>query len=111
MHLSPIALPIAALVATLGGWWAVQACGAAGNDPGWVVIDEFAGQWITLLGLTRPGWVWLAAAFLLFRLLDITKLGPIGWFDRRHDALGVMGDDVLAGVIGAALLYAAQRLW
>jgi phosphatidylglycerophosphatase A len=45
-----------------------------------------------------PGWV---AAFVLFRLFDITKPGPVGWADRRGDALGVMLDDVIAGVFAA----------
>ena len=51
-----------------------------------------------------PGWI---AAFVLFRLFDIWKPGPVGWADRRGDALGVMLDDVIAGVmaaIGVALL-------
>jgi phosphatidylglycerophosphatase A len=75
------------------------------------VIDEVAGQWIALwpimIGASHvgadvtalwPGWV---AAFVLFRLFDITKPGPIGWADRRGDALGVMLDDVIAGVFAA----------
>jgi phosphatidylglycerophosphatase A len=41
------------------------------------------------------------AGFALFRLFDITKPGPIGWADRRGDALGVMLDDVIAGVFAA----------
>jgi phosphatidylglycerophosphatase A len=46
----------------------------------------------------------------LFRVLDITKVGPIGWADRRHDAVGVMADDVIAGLIAALLLWAARLL-
>lgn len=94
---------------------------AGGADHGWIVIDEVAGLWITLLGLLgAPGMPmprgvallgWLAAAFALFRLLDIAKPGPIGWIDRRHDSLGVMGDDMLAGLAGAVLLFTARLLW
>ncbi len=99
-------LAAAAVLATLGGVWAIRAAGATG-DPGWVVIDEVAGQWITLLAVPRVTLPWLAAAFVLFRLLDITKPGPVGWADRRHGAVWVMADDVIAGMIGAALLLGA----
>ena len=43
----------------------------------------------------------MVAGFLLFRLFDITKPGPVGWADRRNDAMGVMLDDVIAGVFAA----------
>jgi phosphatidylglycerophosphatase A len=101
--LSPWLLALAALLATVGGYVAVRRAGIEG-DPGWVVIDEFAGQWIALLALSRPTIPGLLAAFALFRLLDITKPGPIGWADRRHGAFGVMADDVIAGSIAALLL-------
>ncbi|HET9019370.1 MAG TPA: phosphatidylglycerophosphatase A [Acetobacteraceae bacterium] len=106
---SPWALAAASVAATLGGIWAIRAA-AAGDDPGWVVIDEVAGQWITLLALPRPAPLWLLAGFVLFRVLDIAKPGPVGWADRRHDPLGVMLDDVIAGAIGAALLLAARAI-
>jgi phosphatidylglycerophosphatase A len=107
LRLSPYALPIAALLATVGGAWAVHAARIDG-DPGWVVIDEFAGQWITLLALDRITPVGLLAAFVLFRFFDVTKLGPVGWADRQHGAVGVMADDVIAGIIAAALLWLGQ---
>lgn len=109
LALSPWALAAAALAATLGGTWAIGAAGG-GNDPGWVVIDEVAGQWITLLALPRPATLWLLAAFILFRVLDIAKPGPIGWADRRGGPVAVMADDVLAGAIGAVLLLAARAI-
>lgn len=106
---SPFLLAAAALLATVGGYLAVQRAGIEG-DPGWVVIDEFAGQWITLLALARPTIPGLLGAFILFRLFDITKLGPVGWADRRHGAFGVIADDVIAGLIAAALLIALRLL-
>jgi phosphatidylglycerophosphatase A len=106
---SPLALAAAALLATIGGYLAIGRAGVKG-DPGWVVIDEFAGQWITLLALPRPTVAGLVAAFLLFRLFDITKLGPVGWADRRHGAFGIMADDVIAGVIAAVPLIALRLL-
>jgi phosphatidylglycerophosphatase A len=109
LMLAPAAvLPLAALAATLGGVWAIRAARVDG-DPGWVVIDEVAGQWIALLGLARPTWPGLLAAFLLFRLLDITKPGPIGWADRQGGAVGIMADDVIAGAAVAVILYAARH--
>jgi phosphatidylglycerophosphatase A len=99
------ALVAAALLATLGGVLAIRAAEAA-DDPGWVVIDEVAGQWITLLGLRHLSLGGVVVAFVLFRLLDIAKPGPIGWADRQHNAVGVMADDVIAGLIGAAILWA-----
>jgi len=100
----------AIMLACLAGFWAIPRA-SGGADHGWVVIDEVAGQWITLLGIpARHNLIWIAAAFLMFRLLDITKPGPIGRLDRRHDEIGVMGDDMLAGVAGALLLAAAGWL-
>ena len=109
LQASPLLLWLAALLATAGGYIAVQRAGVKG-DPGWVVIDEFAGQWITLLALTRPTVLGLIAAFLLFRLFDITKLGPVGWADRQHGAFGIMADDLIAGIIAAMLLGAFRLL-
>ena len=112
-HLALLLLAIVAACAA--GLWAIPRA-SGGADHGWVVIDEVAGQWITLLGVpafhapVTAMLVWWIAAFALFRLLDIGKPGPIGTLDRRHDAIGVMGDDVLAGLLGAALLALAQFL-
>ncbi len=103
------ALALAAILAAVGGIWAIHAARAK-DDPGWVVIDEVAGQWLTLLGLNHVTWTGAALAFALFRLLDITKPGPIGWADRMNSPLGIMADDVIAGAIGAALLW-ALLLW
>ena len=99
-------LPAAIVAVTLLGLWAIPRAGGA-EDPGWVVIDEFAGQWIALLPLARPSLPGLITAFVLFRVLDITKPGPVGWADRRHGAIGVMADDVIAGAIAALILWAA----
>ena len=112
-------LPRAILPLCAAGLWAIPRA-SGGADHGWVVIDEVAGQWITLLGAPpllgaeapKPAarLSWLVAAFALFRLLDITKPGPIGALDRRHDAIGVMGDDIAAGLLGATLLRLARVL-
>ena len=86
------------------------------HDPSEIVIDELAGQWLALwpisFGMWKLGsetwtlpWQFVLASFVLFRLFDIWKPGPIGWADRRHDALGVMLDDVFAGLLAAALVF------
>lgn len=110
LWLSPAALAVAALLAIFGGFIAIQRATVVG-DPGWVVIDEFAGQWITMLALARPGIPGLLAAFILFRLFDIAKPGPVGWADRQHGAFGIMADDVIAGVIAALILVPVRIFW
>lgn len=110
---SPWLLLGAAVAASVAGYIAITRVDAAG-DPGWIVIDEVAGQWLTLLGLAQLSWAGCAMAFVLFRLLDITKLGPVGWADRQHNPFGIMADDIIAGIIGALLLVAARialRWW
>jgi phosphatidylglycerophosphatase A len=109
LMVSPWAVAAAAALAAAGGVWAIRAAGAK-DDPGWVVIDEIAGMLITLLPLPRPGFNGLIIAFVLFRLLDIAKPGPVGWADRRHGPLAVMGDDVIAGAIAALVLWLAVAL-
>jgi phosphatidylglycerophosphatase A len=109
-HISFVLLPIAALLATLAGLWALREARVVG-DPNWVVIDEFAGQWLALCGLAQLTADGVIAAFLIFRLLDITKPGPIGWADRQTGAPGIMADDVIAGAITAGILWALGSRW
>ena len=110
LHASPALLPAAALIATVGGLWAIRAAHVDG-DPGWVVIDEVAGQLLALCGLARPSLAGLLAAFLIFRLLDVAKPGPIGWADRQGGAAGIMADDLIAGAITAGILWAIDSTW
>ena len=103
-------LAVLAVLATAGGWLAVRrAAPEPDADPGWVVVDEVAGQWIALLGSPCGSTPGAAAAFVLFRVLDIAKRGPVGWAERRGGAFGVMADDVVAGAIAAGLLAAARQ--
>jgi phosphatidylglycerophosphatase A len=105
-------LAIAILLVFAIGWWAAERVVRQDGleDPGWVVIDEVVGQWLTLL-LVPPGWVDYAIGFALFRLFDITKPWPVGWADRRiKGGLGIMLDDVLAGLYALAGL-SLFRAW
>lgn len=113
-------LVAATLAATLAGFWAcaIELRNRPGADPGEIVIDEIAGQWIALLFPAAAFWwrgweglmpypAWLAA-FLLFRLFDIWKPWVIGQADRRGDAAGVMLDDLWAGLFaGIGVIVAA----
>jgi phosphatidylglycerophosphatase A len=99
-----VALAIGLLLFSYAGIRSITAVGAASADPGWIVIDEIAGQMIPLLVLPHVSIAGLVLAFLAFRIFDITKLGPIAWADARHDAWGVMGDDWLAGIAAAIVL-------
>jgi len=110
LWLSPLALPVGIILAIGAGFGALRALGPIG-DPGFVVIDEIAGQFVALLPLSRPAWPALVAAFLLFRLFDILKPPPVAWLDRCEHAFGVMGDDVAAGLLAAALLWLLGLVW
>lgn len=93
---------LAALVFTLAGYWAVARLPNAASDPGWVVVDEAAGQSLALAAAS--GWIGVMLAFALFRAFDILKPGPVGWADRQHGPFGVMADDILAGAMAAGVL-------
>ena len=69
-----------------------------------VIIDEVAGQWITVIILPLDPW-WFTAGFILFRFFDITKLGPVGMVERLPGGVGVMADDIVAGVLAALCLF------
>ncbi|MBI0432530.1 phosphatidylglycerophosphatase A [Roseomonas sp. KE0001] len=107
--LGPEACLILAALLGLLGWWVLERLPAARQDPSWVVIDEGAGQALALAALPAgagaPG---IILAFLLFRLFDITKPGPVGWADRRKGAAGVMLDDILAGALAGAIILALR---
>lgn len=108
MQGGPWALPLGAVLATTLGFLAIpRAVTDRDADPGWVVIDEVAGQWVAMLGLGGASPIDLLAAFVGFRILDIWKPGPVGWADRQPGAFGIMADDVIAGAIVALLLLAA----
>ncbi len=81
------------------------------SDPGLVVIDEVVGQLIALIMVpARP--LPVLAGFLLFRLLDILKPFPAGWLDRHiHGGLGIMLDDVVAGLYALLILQAGLRFF
>ena len=102
-------LTATAVVFVLGVWASGSFTRRTGRkDPGMIVIDEVAGQWLTLVVAPVDPYYYLAG-FVLFRIADITKPWPASWADRKlGGGLGVMLDDVFAGAYAAAVLFAAQ---
>lgn len=110
------------ILVIMGGFWAVAAETRTGPpDPSHIVIDEVAGMWIALLPVfigaahaqvgvlaLWPGWI---AAFVLFRLFDIWKPGPVGWADRLPGPPGVMLDDLIAGLMAGIGMALMAGLW
>ena len=107
-------LAVLVLAFGLGVWacaWVVRTLQA--GDPRIAVIDEFVGQWIALLPLvlSSRGALWILPGFILFRIFDVWKPWPVSWADRRvKGGLGVMLDDVLAGIYAALVLALLIRL-
>lgn len=78
------------------------------QDPGFVVVDETVGQLLAFLFVAHlPLNLWAYIfGFTFFRIFDIIKKGPVGYFDRNfHGAFGVMFDDVVAGLMAACCLW------
>ena len=105
-------IAIACVICFLLGWWAtkLQTQNSDDHDPSEIVIDEVVGQWLAILPLSYlfeiasknafllpfPG---VITAFILFRLFDIWKPWPVSWADNMDTPLGVMLDDVIAGIM------------
>ena len=121
-----VAIPIYLLIADLGllhytlfiavtsllGIWI---CGVASRQlnvhdhPG-IVWDEFVGYWITMWAVPAD-WTWIIAGFVAFRVFDIVKPWPVSVLDRRvGGGLGIMVDDMLAGVMACITVHIAMWL-
>ncbi|MGL9759806.1 MAG: phosphatidylglycerophosphatase A [Symbiopectobacterium sp.] len=82
------------------------------HDHGSIVWDEFVGIWISLIAIPDEQWQWVLTGFVVFRILDIFKPWPIRWFDRNvHGGMGIMIDDIVAGVISAGIIYWVGHHW
>ncbi len=79
------------------------------KDPGFIVFDEFVGLWIALLAVP-DGWYWIVFAFILFRIFDIFKPWPVSVYDRLGGGVGIMLDDVAAGLYSLVVLQLTALL-
>ena len=77
------------------------------RDPGQVVVDEVAGMMVTLAFNPLPSLAWAAAAFVLFRAADIVKPFPVDRLERLPGGIGIMADDLAAGVYANVALRLA----
>lgn len=77
------------------------------EDPPQVVVDEVAGQWIAIAGAASLNWQSWLAAFVLFRFFDIVKPPPVRQAELLPGGLGIMADDVAAGLCAALVLFVA----
>lgn len=104
--------------AVIAGLWAsdIEISRRGTSDPGAIVIDEVAGQWLTY-GTALSLWaamsireliVFVGVGFVLFRIFDIIKPWPVRRLERLHGALGVMADDLLAGIMAGIVLALAR---
>lgn len=106
--MSPLIFAGLILLSFLFGIWI---CGKTAedlgvHDHGGIVWDEFVGYWITMF-MAPTGLIWVLLGFVLFRLLDIFKPWPIKWADKElSGGLGIMLDDVLAGIMAALCIQA-----
>lgn len=124
MSLGFITFSILTILSCIIGIWICARTSAlmGGHDNPHIVWDEWAGVWITLLPIsylsmgtvdfwqyiTQPfSLITLVIAFILFRFFDIIKPPPIGWADKKvAGGLGIMLDDLIAGMMAAAVLTA-----
>jgi phosphatidylglycerophosphatase A len=107
----PAVFGLLIVVTALGTWAAEQAERAlgGGKDPGAIVVDEVAGMTLSVLAvpLSLPA---LLVAFLLFRVFDVVKPFPANVSQRLRGGLGVMADDLVAGLYALALVLLARSL-
>ena len=125
---SLVTLPLACLIANNYGIWGISVAVIAifiigtiattevlrhtPHDPGFIVIDEVAGQLLTFISVAPylnnhlSDWQFYLAGFILFRIFDIFKPQPVRWADRKiTNAWGVMLDDIIAGTYATLILY------
>ncbi len=77
--------------------------GVENKDPSFVVVDEFAGMWISLILV--DGIFLILTSFLLFRFFDITKILGINKIENLNGSLGIMLDDIVAGIYTLIIVF------
>lgn len=112
--LFPFALPaiaVAVIVTFIGIPASTRVAQESGvHDPGFVVIDEVAGQMLPLI-IAPIVWKYLLLSFILFRCFDILKPPPLRALERLPDGVGIMLDDVGAGIYALVVLAVVLKFW
>ncbi len=93
------AVIVAGLISSRLCLQALARCGKPASDPQFIVIDEWAGILIALIGVLPDQPLQILGAFLLFRFFDMLKPGPVGWAEKLPGEFGVMADDITAGFL------------
>lgn len=107
-HLSSTGIVILAVASSIFGTISVNWERYDGEDPGHIVIDEFAGMSVTMAGHDAT-LINVIIGFVLFRILDIAKPFPIDKLERLPGGYGIMADDIMAGIGANILIFALSR--
>ncbi len=105
-----ILIPLILLTSFYGIWVCGKFEHIYGDDPKEATIDEFAGMWISLI-LAPKEVVYLVAAFLIWRVMDIVKPFPARNFEKLKGGLGVMADDIMSGVYTLLIMQAGKAIF
>lgn len=116
--LPPVALGWVVAGSVVAGWWACTVTVGRMRvlDPGSIVVDEIMAFWLVLWLVMPAGWVAQLAAFLLFRVLDAVKPGPVAWAEGLFHGFGWRGglsiifDDLVAAFCTLFLVAAWRHL-
>lgn len=103
------------LISILGCWVCARLISSlVHKDPGWIVIDEWAGQWLCLALLMlfiHDAWLVYPIAFIAFRVFDIFKPWPVSLAEKLGPAWwSIMADDIVAGIMGAGAVMLVFRM-
>jgi phosphatidylglycerophosphatase A len=112
-NLSLMTYLVLTIIAFIVGIWICQqsADWLGKEDPSAVVWDEIVGYLVTMIAAPQ-GWQWIVLGFVLFRFFDILKPWPISLADKElHGGLGIMLDDVIAGIFAAIILQVSASYW
>ena len=109
---SPIIILVVTVLLFAIGYWAAGIFEklSGEHDAGAIVIDEVAGICITFIAVAQMNFIMAALGFLFFRFFDILKPWPVSFFDKINGPMGVMADDIAAGIYAAICLMGVQIL-
>ena len=102
---------VLALVVSVPAVWAASRIETSRGtaDPDMVVVDEVVGQWLALAGASTINWFTVLVAFFVFRILDIWKPPPVRQLERLPSGIGIVADDLMAGLYGAIFMFVLFR--